>query len=131
MKGPPTENRRLQLTTTLVMLTVQNSQTKQKRGNHLTLYLNKIVRKSKMNEYIYRLFILKWKPNWNHVHFFLVCYLFASFLFAFLAHMSRVLKWTFLITVCALSVVVVVVVVNFSHFLLLLLQNHWANFNQT
>ena len=38
----------------------------------------------------------------------------------------------FLIKICPLSVVVVVVVVvvNFSHFHLLL-QNHWANFNQT
>ena len=41
----------------------------------------------------------------------------------FLAHLSRRLKWD-------LSVVVVVIVVNFSHFHLLL-QNHWANFNQT
>ena len=43
------------------------------------------------------------------------------------------LKKAFLIKVCPLSVVVVdvvVVVVNFSHFHLLL-QNHWANFNQT
>ena len=39
----------------------------------------------------------------------------------------------FLIKICPLSVAVVVVVgvvVNFSHFHLLL-QNHWANFNQT
>ena len=35
----------------------------------------------------------------------------------------------FLITICPLSFVVVVVV-NFSHFLLLL-QNHWTNFNET
>ena len=42
---------------------------------------------------------------------------------------SQRLKWAFLITICLLSVVVVVVV-NFSHFLLLL-HNHWANFNQT
>ena len=51
----------------------------------------------------------------------------------FLAHLSRRLKWAFLIKICPLSVVVVVVivvVVNFSHFHLLL-QNHWANFNQT
>ena len=58
----------------------------------------------------------------------------------FLAHLSRRLKWAFLIKICPLSVVVVVVVVvvavvvfvvvvNFSHFHLLL-QNHWANFNQ-
>ena len=46
----------------------------------------------------------------------------------FLAHLSRRLKWTFLITICPFSVFVVVV--NFSHFHLLL-QNHWANFNQT
>ena len=48
-------------------------------------------------------------------------------------HLSRRLKWTFLIKICSLSVVVVehvVVVVNFSHFHFLL-QNHWANFNQT
>ena len=52
----------------------------------------------------------------------------------FLAHLSQRLKWAFLIKICQLSVVVVVVVnvvvVNFSHFHLLL-QNHWANFNQT
>ena len=48
---------------------------------------------------------------------------------SFLAHLSRRLKWAFLIKICPLSVVVVVVV-NFSHFHLLL-QNHWANFNQT
>ena len=45
----------------------------------------------------------------------------------FLAHLSRRLKWAFLIKICPLSVVVIV---NFSHFHLLL-QNHWANFNQT
>ena len=55
---------------------------------------------------------------------------------SFLAHLSQRLKWAFLIKICPLSVVVVVVVVvvgvavNFSHFHLLL-QNHWANFNQT
>ena len=49
----------------------------------------------------------------------------------FLDHLSRRLKWDFLIKICPLSVVVVVVVVvNFSHFHFLL-QNHWANFNQT
>ena len=53
----------------------------------------------------------------------------------FLAHLSRRLKWAFLIKICPLSVVVVVVVVvvfvvNFSHFHLLL-QNHSANFKQT
>ena len=54
----------------------------------------------------------------------------------FSAHLSRRLKWAFLIKICPLSVVVVDVVigvgvvVNFSHFHLLL-QNHWANFNQT
>ena len=48
--------------------------------------------------------------------------------YVFLAHLSRRLKWAFLIKICPLSVVVVVVV-NFSHFHLLL-QNHWANFNQ-
>ena len=52
---------------------------------------------------------------------------------SFLAHLSRRLKCSFLIKICPLSVVVavvVVVVVNFSHFHLLL-QNHWANSNQT
>ena len=44
---------------------------------------------------------------------------------AFLAQLSQTLKWAFLITICPLSVVVV----KFSHFLLL--QNQWANFNQT
>ena len=53
----------------------------------------------------------------------------------FLAHLSWRLKWAILIKICPLSVVnvvvvVVVVVVNFSHFHLLL-QNHWANLNQT
>ena len=45
----------------------------------------------------------------------------------FLAHLSRRL-----IMICPLTIVVVGVgvVVNFSHFYLLL-QNHWANFNQT
>ena len=48
-----------------------------------------------------------------------------------LAHLSRRLKQAFLIKICPLSVVVFVgVVVNFLHFYLLL-QNHWANFNQT
>ena len=48
----------------------------------------------------------------------------------FLSHLSRKLKWAFLIKICPLSVVVdgvvvvVVVVVNFSHFHLLL-QNHY------
>ena len=45
-----------------------------------------------------------------------------------LAHLSRRSSELFLITICPLSVVVVVGVVNFSHFLLLL-QNHWTNFN--
>ena len=54
---------------------------------------------------------------------------------AFLAHLNRRLKWAFLIKICPLSVVVIVVVfvfivLNFSHFDLLL-QNQWANFNQT
>ena len=44
------------------------------------------------------------------------------------AHLSRSLKWAFLIKICHLSVVVVVVV-SFSHFHLLL-KNHWTNFNQ-
>ena len=57
-----------------------------------------------------------------------------------LAHLSRRLKWAFLIKICPLSVVidvgfvvvvvgvvVGVVVVNFSHFHLLL-QNHWTKF---
>ena len=50
----------------------------------------------------------------------------------FLANLSRRLKWAFLIKKFSLSVVVVVVVVvvNFAHFHLLL-QKHWANFNQT
>ena len=55
-----------------------------------------------------------------------------------LAHLSRRLKWTLLIKMCPLSVVliivlvvvVVVVFVNFLHFPLLL-QIHWVNFNQT
>ena len=56
-----------------------------------------------------------------------------TFQLVFLAHLSQRLKWAFLITIIRLSVVAVgvgVVVVKFSHFLLLL-QNHWANFNQT
>ena len=48
---------------------------------------------------------------------------------ALLANLSHRFKWAFLIKICPLSVVVVVDV-NFSHFHLLL-QNHWANFNQT
>ena len=50
-------------------------------------------------------------------------------LIPFLANLSRRLKWAFLITICLLSVVIVDVI-NCSHFHLLL-QNHWANFNQT
>ena len=52
---------------------------------------------------------------------------------SFLGHLSRRLMWAFLIKICPLSVVVFVVVgviVYFSHFHLLL-QNNWANFNQT
>ena len=51
--------------------------------------------------------------------------------FWFLVHLSRRLKWAFLITICPLSIVVfvVVVVINFSHFHLL--QTHWTNFNET
>ena len=54
----------------------------------------------------------------------------------FLAYLSRSLKWVFLIktflcpSLLLLFVFVVVIVVNFPHFHLLL-QNHWANFNQT
>ena len=54
----------------------------------------------------------------------------------FLAHLSRRIKWAFLIKICPLSVVVVVVLVvgvvdvNYSHFLSHL-QKHWANYNQT
>ena len=56
----------------------------------------------------------------------------------FLAHLSRRLKWAFLIKICWLSIivvdivvcVVVIVVINFSHFHLLL-QNHWVYFNIT
>ena len=40
------------------------------------------------------------------------------------------IKWTILIEMCPISVVVVIVVVNFSHFHLHF-QNHWTNFNQT
>ena len=56
-------------------------------------------------------------------------------LMGFLAHLSWKLKWAFLIT-CRPSSVrpsvypSVCLSVNFSHFHLLL-QNHWANFNQT
>ena len=45
--------------------------------------------------------------------------------FSFLRLLSRRLKWAFLITICQLYVVV-----KFLHFLNLL-QNHWANCNQT
>ena len=54
----------------------------------------------------------------------------------FLAHLSWKLKWAFLITLRPSSVCpsvcpsVRLSVCNFSHFHLLL-QNHWANFNQT
>ena len=73
--------------------------------------------------------------------FFLdICFIFCSILkqcqlkiwrkntVSFLTHLSQMLRWAFLIKICPLSVIVVVV--NFSHFHLLL-QNHWANFNQT
>ena len=53
----------------------------------------------------------------------------------FLAHLSWKLKWAFLITCrpssgCPSVCPSVCLSVNFSHFHLLL-QNHWANFNQT
>ena len=49
----------------------------------------------------------------------------------FLAHLSWKLKWAFLIACRPSSVCPSVCLsVNFSHFHLLL-QNHWANFNQT
>lgn len=48
---------------------------------------------------------------------------------SFLHHLSRRLKEASLIKICPLSVVIIVV--NFSHFYLLLLQNHWANLNIT
>jgi hypothetical protein len=51
--------------------------------------------------------------------------------FPFLAHLSWKLKWATLITHCPSSVCLAVrLSVNFLHFRLLL-QNHWANFNQT
>ena len=78
---------------------------------------------SKLIRFTVNLFHLDW---WKQI-----------WIYSFLAHLSRRLKWAFLIKICPLSVVVVVVVavvvvvvVNFSHFHLLL-QNHWANFNQT
>ena len=54
---------------------------------------------------------------------------------SFLAHLSWKLKWAYLITchpssVCLSVCLSVCPSVNFSHFHLLL-QNHWANFNQT
>ena len=63
----------------------------------------------------------------------------------FLAHLSQRLKWAFLIKICPLSVVVVVVIGvveprpfpggdsenTLTKLKNLLLQNHWANFNQT
>ena len=45
----------------------------------------------------------------------------------FLAHLSWILKWAFLIAFCRASVCLSV---NFSYFQLLL-KNYWANFNQT
>ena len=58
-----------------------------------------------------------------------------GFQYYFLAHLSWKLKWAFLITCRPSSVCLSVCVsvrpsINFSHFHLLL-QNHWANFNQT
>ena len=49
----------------------------------------------------------------------------------FLAHLSRRLKWAFLITISPVSVVVVVVVVVQISQYHLLLQNHWANLIHT
>ena len=57
----------------------------------------------------------------------LLCYKLSYLLFFFLAQLSWKLKWAFLIACCLSSVCQSV---NFSHFQLLL-QNHWANFNQT
>jgi hypothetical protein len=51
-----------------------------------------------------------------------------SFLGCFLAYLSWKLKWAFLIAFCLLSVCPSVC--KLLHFQLLL-QNHWANFNQT
>ena len=48
-----------------------------------------------------------------------------------LAYLDRRLERVFLIRICLLSVVVsVIAILNLSHFRPLL-QNHWANFNQT
>ena len=68
-----------------------------------------------------------WKMCFKYIQLMQVRSAFRIFFLLFLAHLNRRLKWACLITICPLSVVVVVV--NFSHFLLL--QNHWANFNQT
>ena len=48
----------------------------------------------------------------------------------FLTVLYRGFLRAFMITICPLSTIVVVVVANCPH-ILLLLQNHWANFNQT
>ena len=77
-------------------------------------------------------FYILWKQirvkNQFIFHFF---YLDLFFLNTFLCKCSPIfswrLKWAFLIKICPLSVVVVVVI--FSHFHLL--QNRWANLNQT
>ena len=85
------------------------------------------------NEDVYYIYSI-WKDffNWKLLNFIQNEIPFIA-KYSFLAHLSRRLKWAFLIKICPLSVVVVVVVVvvvNFSHFHLLL-QNHWANFNKT
>ena len=72
---------------------------------------------------MYTHFIYRWIVRFSHNRMLLLL---------FLANLSRRLKLAFLVKICPFSVVVVVVVVgvNFSHFHLLL-QKHWANFNQT
>ena len=67
---------------------------------------------------------MKNKRGLHYCSYAFIC-TYLQWLEPFLAHLSWRLKWAFLIKICSSSVVV-----NFSHFHLLL-QNHWANFNQT
>ena len=90
-----------------------------------------------MNGWIFKnLFIIseqstmKW---WKKMRYMTInCKNEKSSLIGFLAHLSQRLKWAFLIKICPYSVVVVVVVYVAINLLFhLLLQNHWAIFNQT
>ena len=88
-----------------------------------------------MNGWIFKnLFIISEKSTmkwWKKMRYLTIyCKNEKCSLIGVLAHLSQRLKWAFLIKICPFSVVVVVyVAINLLFHLLL--QNHWAIFNQT